>query len=128
MYNGIKVDGKLYKGFWSRSGYVVKETGKVCMETVTFYVRGYQPLPKGIGFNVQNDTDIMTDYIDSDRIRFTPDHINYKNALQAWSLQESRNAKRLIAKYEKRIAGGTANKRVIEYLQEARERLAKLTA
>ena len=126
MYNGLKADGKLYKGFWSRNGYVTD--GKVCMETVTFYARGYQPLPKEIGLNVQNDTDIMSDYIDSDSVRFTPDHANYKDALQAWILQETRNAKRLIAKYEKRIAEGKANRHIEKYLQEAKERLAKLAA
>jgi len=126
MYNGLKIDGKLYKGHWSRNGYV--NAGKVCFETVTFYMRGYEDLPIVTGFEIHNDTDITTDYFEKDRVRFTPDHANYKDALEAWKLQETRNAKRLIAKYEKRIADGTANRHVEMYLKDAKERLAKLAA
>jgi len=126
MYNGLKVGGKLYKGHWSRNGYV--NNGKVCFETVTFYMRGYISLPKNIGFETQNDTDITTDYMDSDRVRFTPDHANYKDALEAWKAQETRSAKRLIAKYEKKIADGTANRHLEMYLKDAKERLVKIAA
>jgi len=128
MYNGLKVDGKLFRGFWSKNGVVVKETGKVCFETITFYARGYASLPKETGFLIHNNTDITTDYIESDMVRFSPDHANYKDAFQAWKLQETRNAKRLIAKYEKRIAEGMANRHVEMYLKEAREKLASLAA
>jgi len=128
MYNGLKIDGKLYKGHWSRNGRVVKETGEVCFETVSFYMRGYESLPKNIGFTVYNDTDIMTDYIESDSAWFAPDHANYKDALEAWKAQETRSAKRLIAKYEKRIADGTANRHVEMYLKDARERLTQIAA
>jgi len=126
MYNGLKVDGKLYRGFWSRNGYV--NNGKVCFETVTFYMRGYERIPKNIGFETQNDTDITTDYIESDIVRFTPDHANYKDALEAYKQQEIKEAKRLIAKYEKKIADGTANRHVEMYLNEAKERLARAAA
>jgi len=128
MYNGLKIDGNLYRGFWSKNGRVVKDTGKVCFETVSFTMRGYESLPKNIGFTVYNNTDITTDYIDSDSAWFAPDNANYKDALEAWKAQEIRNAKRLIAKCEKKIADGTANRHTETYLKDARERLAEIAA
>jgi len=126
MYNGLKVDGKLYRGFWSRGGYVIN--GKVCNETITLYMSDYERIPEETEFDIRNNSDIITDYIEKDRILFMPDHQNYKDALEALKLQEIKGEKRLIAKYEKKIADGTANRHVETYLNDAKERLAKVVA
>ena len=42
----------------------------------TIYLSTYKRLPKEVYefFNVQNETDIMTDYFEKDRIRISPEH------------------------------------------------------
>ena len=128
MYNGIKVDGTLHKGSWSKSGYVKSHMPrKVCFETVTFYSSDYKRLPN-IGFEVHNNTDSMTDYFEKDRIRFEPEHERHAEAHAAYILQETRDTKRIIAKIEKRIESSKPRRYDPLHLQEAKERLEKITA
>ena len=54
-------------------------------------------------FNVQNDTDTMTDYFDSDRIRVIPSHPLYgavKAALNAQDAHRARRAAKRLVRYE----------------------------
>lgn len=45
------------------------------VESITIYANGYvQHIPTGYGFGVQNDSDSMTDYFETDRARIYPDH------------------------------------------------------
>lgn len=69
FYNGIKVNGgKLIRCFYftdSKNG------------SVTISARDYADLPRDM-FKVKNDTDLYTDYFDSDSATVTPEHPLYK--------------------------------------------------
>lgn len=83
VWNGIKVDGKLYKASYSLGGYRNYPEG-----TITIYARGYEILPRIDGLNVGNDADFMTDYFEKDRIRVTPDNRWYSQVLEAYNKQQ----------------------------------------
>lgn len=72
-WNGIKVDGgKLIRCFYS-----LDNDCTVKGECVSISARDYADLPRDL-LPVTNDTDIYTDYFDSDRATLTPDHPLYK--------------------------------------------------
>lgn len=77
FWNGIKSseDGsKLQKAHYSDSALIKHPAG-----TITIYARDYVAFSAEVKreFAVQNDSDIMTDYIQKDHIRVTPDHPLY---------------------------------------------------
>jgi len=95
MYNGIKVGGKLYRGWFAKSGYV--RNGSVCNDTITFYAKSSTPnLPRKIGLYVENDSDITTDYFDNDRVHFAPEHNLYQDVLAAWKKAEIRRSEKVV--------------------------------
>jgi len=80
MYNGIKIDGKLYKAgyhLWGNS----QKSG-----TITLCRHGYDKTPRVDGLKYENDTDFMTDYFDEDRIIVEPDSRYYTEAKSAFIL------------------------------------------
>lgn len=91
MYNGIKIDGKLIKGYWSKGGYT--NGAKYC-----FYADSYSTPELRKHFTVKNDTDIMTDYFETDTIYFYEDNAEVEKAYQQ---QEIKTAKRAIKRLEK---------------------------
>lgn len=96
VWNGIKVDGVLYKGSymhgpWTAASGLPDGTIKLCAS-------GYKGFPRIAGLSVENDSDIMTDYFDTDKITFRPDHPMYKDVLEAHDKQEAHRARQ----YEKR--------------------------
>lgn len=92
MYNGIKVDGKLIKGYWSKSD-----------DAISFYADGYgSQIPREL-FDVENETDSMTDYFDKDSTRIFPADQFYTEALAAWEKDQIRSLKRHIGRLEKQI-------------------------
>lgn len=92
FYNGIKVNGgKLIRCFYftdSKS------------ESVTISARDYADLPRDM-FKVKNDTDLYTDYFDSDSATVTPEHPLYKYARAAALKAAMRGEPEYIAKLEK---------------------------
>jgi hypothetical protein len=88
-YNGIKdaKGGKLQK-CWYSSG----ELRSYPAGTITIYARDYCRFSDKVNacFAVQNDTDTMTDYFDSDRIRVLPSHPLYPAVCAAMASQEKR--------------------------------------
>jgi len=66
LFNGIKVNGTLYKAHYSISTCRDEPEG-----TITIYARGGH-LPRISGLNVQNDSDSQTDYFEYDRARVRP--------------------------------------------------------
>lgn len=69
FYNGIKVNGgKLIRCFY----FTDSEN-----DSVTISARDYADLPRDM-FKVKNDTDLYTDYFDSDSATVTPEHPLYK--------------------------------------------------
>lgn len=83
MYNGIKIDGKLIKGSWSKGGY---RNGAL----FGFYADGYYCPELRKIFAVKNDTDLMTDYHDKEKIYFFTGDKNLENVKAAWQKQEIR--------------------------------------
>lgn len=63
LKHGVKFAGK-YHPCWYSHGKLID--GR---EAITVYAKGYAPLPKELG-EAENNSDIMTDYFESDRIRF----------------------------------------------------------
>lgn len=97
MWNGIKVDGQLHRGHYSK-GHYTKESG-LPQETITIYAKNYASFPAIKGLQIINDSDAMTDYFENDRIRVKPDNIYYKEVLTAYEKQEEHNKKRFAKKY-----------------------------
>ena len=71
-YNGIKVDGGRLIPCW----YYLDEN------SVSISARDYKSLPRQY-FAVKNDSDIYTDYFDSDHTKLTPEHPLYRFARYA---------------------------------------------
>lgn len=88
MYNGIKVDGKLYKAWYSDTATVDMPTG-----TITIYGKNYISFPDIPDLVAENDSDIMTDYFENDRIRVTPDSIHYNAVREALIKSREHDAK-----------------------------------
>jgi Fe2+ or Zn2+ uptake regulation protein len=80
MWNGIKIDGKLYKAHYSEGALTNYEEG-----TLTIYAKEYSRFPKIEGLTIYNDSDIMTDYFEEDQIRVTPDNVFYNQVQGAIS-------------------------------------------
>jgi len=96
FWNGIKgSDGKLHRCFFSDGALMNHPAG-----TLTIYSKEYSSFPTEVRkhFEVENDSDLMVDYFEKDRIRVVPTHPLYSKVLQA------RNA------YEQRIAAKTAKR------------------
>lgn len=88
-YNGIKgTDGKLQKCMYSMGGYA-----KLPQGTITIYAKEYKRFSAEIReqFAVENNSDGMTDYFETDRIRVLPDHPLYPNVLAALQKREQRS-------------------------------------
>lgn len=89
MWNGIKVDGRLYRAWYSDS----KLIGDYPDGTITIYGKDYKSFPQILGLTAQNDTDIMTDYFEKDRIRVTPDNHHYPAICEAMKKAKEHNKK-----------------------------------
>jgi len=84
LWNGIKLDGKLYRARYSPGEVINQPVG-----TITIYAKDYDShFPAITGLTITNDTDIMTDYHAKDLIRVTPDNPYFpqvKAALDAYN-------------------------------------------
>lgn len=98
MWNGIKINGKLHRAHYSKCVLINDSE-----ESITVYARNHGSLPQ-IGVDVQNNTDIMTDYFDTDRMRIRKDSQFWDPALAAFEKQESHHK----AKMDKRFSNGMA--------------------
>lgn len=83
MWNGIKVDGKLYRAFYSKR-VLINDTE----ESITLYAKDYDDLPKLDGLVVQNDSDGMRDYFETDRARIRKGSKYWNVAYEAWKKQQ----------------------------------------
>ncbi len=88
MYNGIKVNGTLYKGHYSK-GHYTKESG-ITQDTITIYAKDYKRFPFVDGLQNINESDMMTDYFEGDRIRVGNTNKFYTLVNQAWEKQEAK--------------------------------------
>lgn len=97
FYNGIKINGenKLIRCFYSLDN-STRESGPC----VTIYAKGYGGQLPGDLFAVENDTDLMTDYFDTDSATLTPAHPLYPYARAAALKAAMRGEPDYIAKLE----------------------------
>ncbi len=102
-WNGIKAEGeKLWRAFYSDASLCHHPAG-----TLTIYARDYHRAPAAIraAFQVENNSDMMTDYFETDLIRVLPGHPLYaqvRAALDAANSHRERHAeKRLAASAQK---------------------------
>ena len=101
LWNGIKVNnGQLQKGHYTIGNLINAPAG-----AITIYASTYKGFSREVweAFDVQNDSDSMTDYFETDRIRVKPDHPLYAEVLKAAQANEAHDAK-LRAKREERWA------------------------
>lgn len=102
LWNGIKVDGELYRAHYSKGNYY--ESSGIPKDTITVYAKDYSALPQLEGVQIENDSDAMTDYFETDRMRIYPDSKYYNDALIAYNKMVEHNEKRFAKKYGKRSA------------------------
>lgn len=87
MYNGIKIDGKLIKGFFNKGEYL--NGALYC-----FYADSYYCPELRAAFAVKNDSDIMTDYHEKEKIYFYPGDKNLDDVERAWQKKEERRMRK----------------------------------
>ena len=92
FYNGIKAsDGKLQCCWYSDAQLIHFPAG-----TITIYGRdGRFSREVAAEFEIENETDIMTDYFEGDRIRVEPEHPLYARVREAMEKQNYRRKARL---------------------------------
>ena len=98
-WNGIKIDG----GKMVRCFYSINNNAKIDGDCVSISARDYDHLPADL-LPVKNDTDIYTDYFDSDRATLTPEHPLYKYFRFAAVKSKIHDLKRHIEYNEKELA------------------------
>ena len=127
FYNGIKINGenKLIPCFFSLDN-STRESGPC----VTIYAKGYGGQLPGDLFAVENDTDLMTDYFDTDSATLTPAHPLYPYARAAALKAAMRGEPEYIEKLEQRIASGKLApwQNADSYRAEVQQRREKLAA
>lgn len=101
MWNGIKVDGELYKAHYSMGNYTT-DSG-IPEGTITIYGKHYTSLPSIAGLTIENDSDAMTDYFENDRVRVTPDNKYYGEVKAAYEKMTAHIEKRFEKKYGKAV-------------------------
>lgn len=91
FWNGIKVGtGKLQKAYYYGGEHIKSPAG-----TITISSKGsYFSDEIAAVFKVENNTDMMTDYFENDRIRVAPDHPLYAKVKAALEAKEAHYAKR----------------------------------
>jgi hypothetical protein len=92
LYNGIKKDDKLYKASYYKGSYT-KESS-IPEGTITIFAKEYGHFPNIEGLEKINETDIMTDYFEKDRIHVQPDNQYYNDVNAAYLKQEEHDTKR----------------------------------
>lgn len=88
MWNGIKVDGKLFKAHYSRC-VLIGDTE----ESITVYAREYNHFPDIGDVKIQNESDMMTDYFEKDRMRIAKGSKWWNAAVAAMEKVAAHNAK-----------------------------------
>ena len=100
LYNGVKVDGVLYKGWYSAGPY--NPASKLPAGTITLYAKSYGTDFTVIeGTSVENNSDSLTDYSEKDRMRIFPDSPYFSEAKAAYEKVLARRK----ARYDKKSGG-----------------------
>jgi len=98
LYNGVKIDGVLYKCRYSIGPY--NEASKLPVGTVTLRAKSYSTdFPEIAGSIIQNNSDPLSDYHEKDTMRIFPDSPYFKEAMAAYEKAEAKNKARLKKKF-----------------------------
>ena len=96
MYNGIKLEGKSYRAYYS-----IGQLTNRPENTITIYAMEYSHLPRIAELTVENNTDSMTDYFQKDRIRIEPTDKLYTEVYAAYIKQQAHRDKTMDKRMEK---------------------------
>lgn len=124
VWNGIKIDETLYKGSYGNGPYT--ETSKLPEGTITIYMKGSNT-PRIDGLNIQNDSDIMTDYFENDTIHIYPGEVYFGEASKALNDYQIHQEKAAIKQYEKGFARSLGTNMEEYYANELAKHRAKLS-
>ena len=122
-YNGIKIDG----GKLEPCGYSLDNNDNH-EKSVSIYAKRYGArLPRDL-LPVTNDTDIMTDYFDTDGAYITPGHPLYKYFRYCAEKARARHDKTNIAYWKKEIDGGRLARWADRYREDIAEAQKRISA
>lgn len=124
MWNGIKIDGQLYKGIYSTGPYT--ETSSLPQGTVSIYMDTSRT-PRDCGLEIKNESDIMTDYFEKDTVLVRPDSKYYSEAATAANAYDIHMEKVAIKQYEKGFAKYIGTDMEEYYANELSKHKAKLS-
>ena len=90
-YNGIRDSGRLLQACDYSMGNLINHP----FDTIAIRKREYKNFSKEVHeyFNVENETDIQSDYHETDRIYVPVDHPLYCQVLEVYKKQEAKNLK-----------------------------------
>lgn len=124
VWNGIKIDGTLYKGSYSNGPYA--KTSKLPEGTITIYMKGSNT-PRLSNLNIKNESDIMTDYFENDTIHIYPSEVYFSEASKALNDYQIHQEKVAIKQYEKGFARSLGTNMEEYYANELTRHRAKLS-
>ena len=120
FWNGIKLNGEKTL---ARCSYSLDSSRGTDGPSVTIYAKSYGAELPGDVFAVENDTDTMPDYFDTDSAVLTSAHPLYRYARAAALKAEIRSIEKYLPYCDKRAAGGYC---ADFYAKEAEDRRARL--
>lgn len=126
MWNGIKIDGQLYKGKYSMGPY--SEASTLPEGTVTIYMDTSRT-PRIENLEIKNESDIMTDYFENDTVRIRPGTIHYDAAIKAanaYNIHMEKVAIRQFQKLSEKHAGSPMKEYYKQELENHKSALEKL--
>lgn len=93
LTHAVVHQGKKVRVHYSKGGYT-KESG-LSDDVITIYSKDYGWEKGGLPaeLNPKNDSDMMTDYFETDRARVTPESKYYKDALKAYLKAKAKDEK-----------------------------------
>ena len=129
FWNGVKINGEFHKCYYSKGPYTA--ASGLPEDTITMYAANYGRIPHVPGLSVENDTDIMTDYFEKDRVRIMPGSPFYGDAEKALKAHEIHVEKLHVKHLQKtleRVKGTRHEAFYLGELQTAEIRLRVLEA
>lgn len=101
LWNGIKVDGKLYRCSYGIGPYTI--ASNIPNGTVCVYAKDYRGFPnlEEAGIETINESDPQTDYFEKDRFYVYPDSFHYNNARNAYNKMIEHIDRKLEKRYSK---------------------------
>ena len=124
FWNGLKVNGEFHKCYYSSGPYTA--ASGLPEGTITMYAANYKRIPRIPELNIENETDIMIDYFESDRIRILPSSPLYNEAKKALRAHEIHSEKRRIKNIEKNLVRIKGTRHEAFYQEELRSAQARL--